>query len=262
MSSVETVHAPTAEQFENLIKELEQAQRLAAIGELTSTTAHEFNNLLMTILNYAKLGLRSQDTAAREKSLRKIHDAAVRASKITGTILGVAKNRSGGLEPTDLKQVIEDAMMLLEREMRKYRVSVEMQLDDVPAAMASGNQIQRVLLNLLTNARQAMPGGGTLRIKLHHDEKAKQIVLTVRDSGAGIPADQLPRIFDPFYSTKSGPDDSGKGGTGLGLSACRDIIESHRGKIRVESSPGKGTAFIIGLPLAGEKAITPMLAAM
>ena len=116
--------------------------------------------------------------------------------------------------------------------------------------MVNGNQIQQVLLNLLINARQAMPNGGRLWIKLLHDAENDMIDLVVRDSGCGIPADKLPRIFESFYTTKSGPDASGKGGTGLGLSMCREIIESHHGRIRVDSTVGKGTAFTLKLPVA------------
>jgi two-component system, NtrC family, sensor kinase len=234
--------------IEQLQQKLRQAQRLAAVGELTSTTTHEFNNLLMTIMNYAKMGLRHKDEPTRDKALSKILDAANRAAKVTQTILGLARNRSGQREPTDLASVIRDTLVLLEREMARYRIVVELDLDNVPLAIAEGNQIQRVLINLLTNARQAIGESGTIRIRLSFDPDQQQVILMVRDSGAGIAPEQLPRIFEPFFSTKAGPDASGKGGTGLGLSACREIIEEHHGKIRVESSLGKGTAFHIRLP--------------
>ena len=245
------------EQMEHLKQQLQQAQKLTALGELVSTTTHEFNNVLMTIINYAKLGLRHKDEATRDKSLEKILAAANRAAKITNSVLGMARNRTGGLEPTDLTLLVEDTLVLLERELSKYRVSVDKQFAAVPQAMANGNQIQQVLLNLLTNARQAMPNGGTLVIRLLHDPAAETVDLVIRDTGTGIPADKLPRIFDSFYTTKSGPDESGKGGTGLGLAMCRDIIESHRGRIRVDSTVGKGTAFTIKLPIA--KAVSPTL---
>jgi signal transduction histidine kinase len=114
--------------------------------------------------------------------------------------------------------------------------------------MVNCNQIQQVLLNLLINARQAMTGGGQILIRLSYDSAAAMVELMVRDSGAGIPADKLPRIFDRFFTTKQGPDASGKGGTGLGLAFCRDVIEAHHGRIRVESTVGKGTAFTLKLP--------------
>src|SRR5208283_5185337 len=124
----------------------------------------------------------------------------------------------------------------------------------VPDAYVNGNQIQQILLNLLINARQAMPGGGRLMIRLAYDAENDMVDLVVRDNGAGIPADKLPRIFEPFYTTKSGPDDSGKGGSGLGLSMCREIIEAHHGRIRVDSTVGKGTAFTLKLPTVSKAA--------
>ena len=239
---------PLEKQVEILKQQLAQAQNLTALGELVSTTTHEFNNVLMTIINYAKYGLRHQDKASREKAFEKILVAGNRAAKITNGVLGVARNRSTGQDATDLGKVVEDSLVLLEREMNKYRIKVETQFNEVPEAYVNGNQIQQVLLNLLINARQAMPTGGRLLIKVSYDQATDMVDLMIRDFGSGIPADKLPHIFDPFFSTKNGPDASGKGGTGLGLSMCRDIIEAHHGRIRVDSSPGVGTAFTLKLP--------------
>lgn len=240
---------PTAEEQVALLqRQLAQLQRLSSLGELLGTTTHEFNNILMTIMNYAKLGLRHQDQASRDKAFQKILDASNRAAKITQSVLGMARNRSDSLEPTDLKGLITDSLILLEREMRKYRIAVETDFHEVPLAMANGNQIQQVLLNLLINARQAMPDGGRILLRMEHDSQDGMVVLTIRDFGTGIPADKLPRIFDPYFSTKSGPDESGKGGTGLGLATCRGIIEAHQGRIRVESTVGQGTAFSLRIP--------------
>lgn len=250
----------TLEQQVAILKQqLAQAQKLSALGELVSTTTHEFNNVLMTIINYAKLGMRHKDTATREKSFEKILTAANRAAKITNSVLGMARNRSAGQEATDLVQLVEDTLILLEREMNKYRIAVEKQFQPIPQAYVNGNQIQQVLLNLLINARQAMPGGGRLLIKLLADPAENTVDLVIRDFGCGIPADKLPRIFDSFYTTKSGPDESGKGGTGLGLSMCRDIIEAHHGRIRVDSSVGKGTAFTLKLPAVRQSVAAPVL---
>ncbi len=238
-------------QIQFLKSELRKAQALAALGELTSTATHEFNNVLMTIINYARLGIRNRDDASRDKALGKILEASERAAKITATILAQAKNRSESMEPTDLASIINDSLVLLEREMRKYRIAVETQLDpETPKAMVSGNQIQRVLLNLLINGRQSMPEGGTILIRLAPGTDRQFVELVVRDSGCGIPRETLPHIFDAFYTTKDGPDDSGKGGTGLGLAACKEIIDTHHGRIRVESTVGRGTAFIIRLPVS------------
>ena len=138
--------------------------------------------------------------------------------------------------------------------MNKYRVAVEKHLQPAPPAMVCGNQIQQVILNLLINARQAMPTGGRVVIKTGYDAEANTCDIVIRDYGCGIPAEKLPRIFEAFYTTKSGPDASGKGGTGLGLSLCRDIIEAHHGRIRVDSTVGKGTAFTLKLPAAAAPA--------
>jgi signal transduction histidine kinase len=245
------------QQVEILKQQLAQAQRLTALGELVGTTTHEFNNVLMTILNYAKMGTRHKDAATRDKCFEKILASANRAATITNTVLGMARNRSAGQEPTDLVKLVDDTLLLLEREMNKYRVTVEKSYQAVPPAMVNGNQIQQVLLNLLINARQAMPNGGRLWIKLLHDAENNMVDLVVRDSGCGIPADKLPKIFESFYTTKSGPDASGKGGTGLGLSMCREILESHHGRIRVDSTVGKGTAFTLKLPVATKSIPAP-----
>jgi signal transduction histidine kinase len=244
-------------QIEVLKQQLASAQKLTALGELVSTTTHEFNNVLTTILNYAKMGLRHKDNASREKCFDKILIASNRAAKITNGILGIARNRSSGQEPTDLVRLIEDTLVLLEREMNKYRITVEKHFQTIPPAFVAGNQIQQILLNVLINARQAMPNGGRVAIKLAHDAESDMIDLVIRDYGSGIPQDKLPHIFEPFYTTKAGPDASGKGGTGLGLSMCRDIVEAHHGRIRVDSTVGKGTAFTIKLPVARQAAPTP-----
>jgi len=260
MSPAKPPQAPSLEEQVAILKQqLQQAQKLTSLGDLVSTTTHEFNNVLTTIINYAKMGQRHRDDATRDKAFDKIMTAAQRAAKITNGILGFARNRPQGFEPTDLTKLIDDSLLLLEREMQKYRVTVEKQYQQVPPAMASANQIQQVLMNLLVNARQAMPSGGTIWVRLAHDPANRTVDLTVRDSGAGIPADKLPRIFDRYYTTKSGPDASGKGGTGLGLSFCRDVIEAHQGRIRVESTVGKGTAFTLKLPTAQTAEVVPAI---
>ncbi|MGA2034534.1 MAG: ATP-binding protein [Thermoguttaceae bacterium] len=240
------------QQVEILKQQLVQAQKLTALGELVSTTTHEFNNVLTTIINYAQLGVRHKDKETRDKALEKILAAGTRAAKITNTILGLARNRSAALEPTNLVELVENTLLLLEREMNKYRITLDKTFQPVPEAYVNANQIQQVLLNLLINARQAMPGGGRVAIKLLYDSENDMVDLVVRDNGCGIPPDKLPRIFEPFFTTKSGPDASGKGGTGLGLSMCRDIIEAHHGRIRVDSTVGKGTSFTLKLPTANK----------
>ncbi|MFK7766320.1 MAG: sensor histidine kinase [Mariniblastus sp.] len=238
---------------------LDQSQKMTALGELVSTTTHEFNNVLMTIINYAKMGMRHDDKETRDKAFDKINKAGMRASKITNAVLGMARNRSEHFEMTDVAQLIDESMVLLEREMQKYRIAVDMDIsDELPEVSCIGNQIQQVLMNLLINARQAMSEGGQLVIKLKHNVENKSVDLSVRDYGPGIPQDKLRKIFQPYYTTKSGPDETGKGGTGVGLATCKNIIEAHGGKIRVESSVGKGTCFTLMLPIERQKSPVPM----
>jgi two-component system NtrC family sensor kinase len=238
-----------------LKKQLDQSQRMTALGELVSTTTHEFNNVLMTIINYAKMGMRHDDKQTRDKAFDKINNAGMRAAKITNAVLGMARNRSEHFELTDVGKLIDESMVLLEREMQKYRISVDIDIaQDIPEISAIGNQIQQVLMNLLINARQAMSEGGQLVIKLKKNLQNNTVDLSVRDYGPGISQEKLRKIFDPFYSTKAGPDETGKGGTGVGLSTCKNIIEAHGGKIRVESSLGKGTCFTLMFPMEKPKA--------
>ena len=231
-----------------LRRQLLEAQKAATLGELLGTTTHEFNNALTTILNYAKLGLRHRDQPTRDKALERILSAGTRAAKITASVLGMARGGTARLEPVNLELLVEDVLVLLEREMTKYRVQVEREFAPVPKVSANPGQLQQVLLNLLVNARQAMPQGGRLILRLAHDALLGSVDLMVRDTGCGMTTDVMRRMFDPHFSTKSGPDETGKGGSGLGLTACREIVEAHRGRIRVESAPGKGTAITIRLP--------------
>jgi len=237
-----------AAEVADLRRQILDARKQAALGELLGTTTHEFNNALTTILNYARLGLRHRDDATRDKSLERILSAATRAAKITASVLGMARGGSARFEPVNLQVLVEDALVLLEREMTKYRVQVEREFAPVPAVWANPGQIQQVLLNLLVNSRQAMPAGGRLILRLAHEPAAGLVDLMVRDTGCGMAPEVMRRIFEPRFTTKAGPDETGKGGCGLGLSSCREIIEAHQGRIRVESAPGKGTAITVRLP--------------
>ena len=238
------------QQVSQLQVQLAESQKLSCLGELVGTTTHEFNYVLMTVINYARMGLRHQDDPTRTKAFEKILAASNRANQITNSVLGMAGNRSERFETTCLKQLVEQTMILMEREFQKYRVSVEYNMSEAPPVWANGNQIQQVFLNFLINARQAMSDGGRLLIGLNADEASQQVALSVRDFGTGIPQEKLPKIFDAGFSTKDGPDESGKGGTGLGLYTCRNIIDAHKGRIRVESTVGQGTCFTIKLPMA------------
>lgn len=230
-------------------RSLLEARKHATLGELLGTTTHEFNNVLTTILNYARLGLRHADAPTREKAFQRILSAGTRAAKISASILSMARGGSNRMEPTDIEAVVEEVLVLLERELMKYRVRVEREFLPSPRIRGNPGQLQQLLLNLLVNARQAMPDGGRLILRLAADTAAGTVDLTVRDTGCGMEPDVMHRIFEPRFTTKRGPDETGKGGTGLGLSACREIVESHGGRIRVESSRGRGTSITVRFPV-------------
>ncbi len=246
---LEATRARHAAELASLRGQLLDARKQGSIGELLGTTTHEFNNALTTILNYARMGIRHRDQATRDKALERILSAGTRAAKITASVLSMSRNRSSRFEPVDMTVLVEDVLVLLEREMMKYRVQVEREFAPVPRVSANPGQLQQVLLNLMVNARQAMPTGGRLILRLAHDEASGFVDVMVRDTGCGMAPDVMRRIFEPHCTTKAGPDETGKGGSGMGLASCREIVEAHRGRIRVESAPGRGTAMTIRLPV-------------
>ncbi|MFM7869839.1 MAG: sensor histidine kinase [Planctomycetaceae bacterium] len=230
-----------------LEEELMRAQRLSSVGALASSITHEFNNILTTVINYAKMGLRHPDEATRTKALDRILTASQRAAKITTGMLSYARSTSSRIEPQDLKRLLEDVLVLLQKDLQMHRITVDLQLADNVWALANSSQIQQLLMNLIVNARQAMKEAGRLRLVVRDNPEEGWAELVVADNGCGIPQDKLPRIFESFYTTKA-PDERGQGGTGLGLAVCLKIVESHHGRIRVESEVGRGTTFTLRLP--------------
>jgi signal transduction histidine kinase len=237
---------PTTE-LDALRQQLLQAQRLSSVGELASSVAHEFNNILTTILNYAKMGLRGQDPAAQTQAFERIIRGGQRAATIVNSMLGFARNNSTLREQTDLVKLIEDVLVLTDKDLSKHRVHVEKRFHGRPTALVVAGQIEQILVNLIINARQAMSNGGRLRIETRELPDGETSEIKVADTGPGIAPENLRQIFEPFFTTKL-PDEYGRGGTGLGLSVCRQIIEQHQGRIRVESVVGKGSTFTIKLP--------------
>lgn len=235
-------------QVEELHDQLLQSQKLSSVGALASSITHEFNNILTTIINYAKMGLRKEDPDVRQKAFEKILSAGQRASKITCGMLSYARNGNDRREACDLVALVEDVLVLVEKDLQIHRVKLQTDFQGRPTAVVNASQIQQVVLNLIINARQAMQGGGRMTIAVRTNSDEERAEIAVRDSGCGIPADKLPLIFTPFFSTKTA-DRQGQGGSGLGLALCRDIIESHKGRIRVESTVGKGTTFTLKFPL-------------
>ena len=242
------------EEVEALRRQLVALQRVSSLGVLAGGVCHELNNALTPILNYAKLGLRNPDPAYRERALEKILEAAERASAITGGVLGLARPRADRREPADLARLVEEVILLVGKDLSSHRVQLDFQVANRPYSKVNPAQIQQVLLNLIINARQAMPRGGTVKVRVAHEPNARLAEVSVADTGDGIAPADLRRIFEPFFTTKTGPDDVGLGGTGLGLSVCRDIVESHRGRLRAESRVGQGTTFTLRLPVCAAPA--------
>jgi signal transduction histidine kinase len=240
----------TTNEADQLRQQLLQAQRLSSVGALASSVAHEFNNILTTILNYAKMALRpNADEASRTQALERIVKGSQRAATIISSMLGFARNTSTQRQDTDLAALVEEVLVLTEKDLSKHRIQVEKRYQGRPRASVVPAQIEQVLLNLIINARQAMQRGGTLRLEVRESAEAGMAELRVGDTGSGIPADRMRLIFEPFFTTKE-PDEAGHGGTGLGLSVCRQIIEAHHGRIRVESLVGKGSTFTLKLPVS------------
>ena len=241
-----------------LRKQVIALQRISSLGVLAGGVFHELNNALTPILNYAKLGLRNPDPAYRERALKQIVESAERAATISRGMLGLARLGTDSVErePTDLSQLVEEVVLLVAKDLLKYRVRVDVKIVGSPRARVEPAQIQQVLINLLINARQAMPQGGVVRLRVETAVGGRRVEISVSDNGVGIAPGDLRRIFEPFYSTKKGPDAAGQGGTGLGLAVCRDIVEAHHGRIRAESRPGQGSTFTIILPASPPPAST------
>jgi signal transduction histidine kinase len=236
--------------IDTLQRQVVALQRISHAGVLAGSVFHELNNALTPILNYAKLALRNSDPAYRDRALTQIVDAAQRAGSIIRGMLDLARPGAnpGQREPTEMSRLVSDVVVLVKKDLAAHRVRLDLKPAGELWVWANPAQIQQVLLNLLINARQAMPGGGTVRLRTRKDATGRFVELSVTDSGVGIASADLRRIFDPFYSTKNAPDDSGQGGTGLGLSVCRDIIEAHHGRLRAESRLGHGSTFTVIVP--------------
>jgi signal transduction histidine kinase/CheY-like chemotaxis protein len=238
--------------------QLLQSQKLEALGTLAGGIAHDFNNVLTGILGFAELGGQAADLPAARRVCEQILQAAERSRELVARILTFARQRPPDRHTMVLADVVREVLPLLRASFPK---AVEI-VEDLPAVgpqvLADGGQLHQVILNLCTNAVHAMPGGGRMRVGVEVVELVDPIpadlcplaagphaVLTVADSGTGMSADTLRRLFEPFYTTKP----AGRG-TGLGLSIVHGIVRDHLGAVRVRSELGRGSAFDIHLPVA------------
>jgi signal transduction histidine kinase len=224
-----------------------QSEKLAAMGSLLAGVAHELNNPLTVLSAQAQLLDEAQDPALTARAT-KIRQAAERCVRIVRNFLALARQRAPERSPTLLRDVVHGAIELLAYELRVDGVEIAVELaPDMPVLWADPHQLHQVIVNLVANAHHALrrhPGPRRLRLVGRHDAEHRRVRLEIADTGPGIPADVLAKIFEPFFTTKPVGE-----GTGLGLSLCRDIVVDHHGTIEVESEPGRGTTFIVELPV-------------
>jgi len=237
---------------------LASSQKLAGIGEMTASVAHEFNNVLGAIRGYSQLAIRRPGSADELFDLhKKIKKAVDRAVDVVGTLLECSSRVNPQQEEADINLAIQETVELSKQHLSLKGIQVHCSFGEIPKFAFDVGQLQQVFLNLITNAGHAIGKGGLIRITTLLEKN--QVNLVFEDSGKGIPQENLEKIFIPFFTTKSRTNDpSQEKGSGLGLHVSRQIIESHNGNMRVESVVGKGTTFCLVLPLrAGRNLETP-----
>lgn len=234
--------AETNDRLQRTRAQLVQSEKLAAVGQLTAGIVHDVKNPLAVIKGLAE-ELEEEDLGLDvEDSLSMIRDSASKANTIVTDLLKFARQSTPTKELRDLRETMETSLRLTEYLTRKSGVRVTQEFPETPVlAMVDAQQIEQVLVNLITNAVQAMPEGGDLSaiVSRDHDE----VCVEIRDTGVGISEENINRIFDPFFTTK--PEGEG---TGLGLSVSYGIVAQHGGRIEVESEPGEGSAFTLHIP--------------
>ncbi len=227
-----------------LEEQLQQSDKLSSIGLLAAGVAHEVNTPLTGISSYSQMLMQQiPENDPRHLLLEKIHRQTSRASSIVNNLLNFSRVSDARLVPVALNQVLDDTIQLLEAQLRNTEIEVVRNYDPIlPFTPGNAAKLQQVFMNLILNARDAMPRGG--RLEIATESNLDSIFISFRDTGVGIAADHLAKIYDPFFTTKQ----IGKG-TGLGLAVSYGIIRDHGGLIAVESQPGEGTVFQISLPL-------------
>lgn len=258
------VEARTAE-LKRAQDRMVQAEKLSSLGRLAASVAHEINNPLAGILTYAKLIIRTleagpvkeRDVALAVKHLQLVQRESERCTAIVRNLLDFARERPLSVSDADINRAIEEALTLVGHQADLQNIEVVRDLGEVPPLHADFGQLRQAIVNIVINACDAMPKGGRLHVATRFEDD--RIVLRVTDTGGGIPPHILPRILDPFFTTK-------EKGTGLGLSVVYGIVERHRGTIDFDSREGDGTTVTIKLPLtgpgdAGETAPAPANAA-
>ncbi len=230
----------------HLEEQLQISEKMASIGLLAAGVAHEVNTPLTGISSFTQMLLDGADPDdQRTKLLEKIERQTFRAAKIVNSLLNLARPAQIDAGPVDLHVIINDVLSLLEHQFKNAKIQVRKDLSPEPPILLSvEHKLQQVFLNLFLNARDAMPKGGWLSIETRIQHEQDQAVVRIGDTGGGIQVEHLSRIYDPFFTTKP----IGQG-TGLGLSITYGIVREHGGVITCESTEGKGTVFVVMLPL-------------
>jgi two-component system NtrC family sensor kinase len=235
-------------------QQLFESEKLAAVGRMAAAVAHEVNNPLEAIKNAIYIVLsRTPEGDPNRRFLEIANRETTRVSDIIRQLFGFYRP-TVDRAPTEVNQVVREAIELLDKQLRQHRVAVQCALEPkLPPIQASADQLKQVFINLLLNARDAMSNGGTLyvttRLSRETDTEflaGRYVLVQFRDTGEGIPEEALPHIFEPFFTTK-GPTR----GTGLGLWVSVGIVQGHGGQVKVQSRPGRGTTFTIALPPEG-----------
>jgi PAS domain S-box-containing protein len=244
----EALRAKTVE-LTTMTQQLWQASRLAMVGELAASIAHELNNPLATIsLRLEMLAGQLDGDDQKRRPVEVVADEVDRMGKLVGNLLQFSRRTHQQISTIDLREEIEKSLELIEYHFRSNNILVEREFaDGLSPIQADRQQLRQVFLNLLTNAADAMPQGGKVKVSIApvKDDQGRDLIEVIFvDTGGGIPAQNLDQIWDPFFTTKP----EGKG-TGLGLAICRRVIEEHDGSIEIKSKIGEGTSVIIQLPV-------------
>jgi two-component system NtrC family sensor kinase len=228
-------------------QQIVQSGKLAAIGELAAGVAHEINNPLLAILGLTEFLLLETDEGSKQhERLELIQQTGLEIKEIVRALLDFAREHPDALRVVPLESLVQMTIALIRRTNAHKGIEfTERYSADGARVRASGDQLEQVVLNLVANARQAMPNGGTISIEVLGD--GDHVSLVVADQGPGISRELQDRIFEPFFTTRRGA-----GGTGLGLSVSLGIAESHGGTLTVESEPDKGARFTLRLPVHTE----------
>ena len=236
-------------ELKQLEQQLFQSQKIASMGVMAGGIAHEVKNPLTVIDGAAQLLERRYSDEFAQKSIKVIRDAVSRTSKVVDNLLNFARREPHiSFELLSVNRIVEDALSMLENQLSGQKIKINKNLaNDLPLILGNANQLQQVIVNLILNAQAAMPEGGELSLEVTHIDD--HIVIKCSDTGEGISADDLEKIFDPFYTTRA-PDK----GTGLGLSICYQIIQQHNGIIEVYSAgKNQGSTFTIKLPIDNKR---------